>query len=377
MAIVDISKIAVPMHCTREITTSNDGKTMKVTYVGFQDPIFELNNSLKIGDIDWEWGRLNTKKITQKEGPHWLLTLEWEIEFDDKDGDSSEGNGNSRPKGTSRQPTTSSLNCTMMSVPIEMHPNYRMRWTNFLYCKYDLYGNSPDVTQDLKTRLQAWVTAHRNDQVDINPDEKIDLGTGYGGNVNVSTIFKWVKNPSAVPYDKNGRNTWHMAIKKLKPGLEKFDMPIYTLTEYSYHSNWSYASWVVTSRAGKIAYPINGDFGIDQRLGGNWLCRNGSIKFDGKYWIAELQYAHSGDYLLASTIPRYRGWDPQIYLFFNQSFNYNTWFNNAATSLSGFNDWDEVQTSNKTEYEQKQIIDSNNAADEEMRRQILGENTEQ
>lgn len=85
-------------------------------------------------------------------------------------------------------------------------------------------------------------------------------------------------------------------------GVESFDYPIYELTESSKHSSPTQAGWAVTQKSGKIAEPVNGDFGIVSKLGGNWLCEGGTVSYDGKYWIATCTYAHSPE-----------GWDTDLY----------------------------------------------------------------
>ena len=61
---------------------------------------------------------------------------------------------------------------------------------------------------------------------------------------------------------------------------------------------------MLSRKMGRIAEPINGDFGIVKKFGGNWLCDGGSIQWDGKYWVATLTYTHSGDS---------KGWDRSLY----------------------------------------------------------------
>ena len=82
------------------------------------------------------------------------------------------------------------------------------------------------------------------------------------------------------------------------------DQFTFSLKEMSKHVDKMKASWCVQQRAGRIAKPLNGDFGITGNWGGDWLCQGGSVSFDGKYWVAVLTYLWSGDY---------KGWDEDLY----------------------------------------------------------------
>lgn len=55
-------------------------------------------------------------------------------------------------------------------------------------------------------------------------------------------------------------------------------------------------------KAQRICHPLNGDFGITKKYGGNWLCEGGNVSFDGKHWVASLTYLYSPT-----------GWDTDLY----------------------------------------------------------------
>lgn len=67
------------------------------------------------------------------------------------------------------------------------------------------------------------------------------------------------------------------------------------MTQYGKHKNKSDAGWAVSNKAGKTAKPAKGDFGIDGKLKGNWLCEGGSVRHNGKYWVSALTYVFSGN----------------------------------------------------------------------------------
>ena len=89
-----------------------------------------------------------------------------------------------------------------------------------------------------------------------------------------------------------------------KPGVDSFDFPVYEVTESSKHTSQRAAGWAVGRRAGRISSPVNGDFGIVRRFGGNWLCEGGTVSYDGRYWVATCTYTHS---------PDRKGWDGDLY----------------------------------------------------------------
>lgn len=75
------------------------------------------------------------------------------------------------------------------------------------------------------------------------------------------------------------------------------------MTESSRHNKKADASWVLTKRVGRVCEPIKGDFNIVENLGGNWRCDAGSVNWDGKKWVAQLNYTWGGP----------GGWDLSIY----------------------------------------------------------------
>lgn len=79
---------------------------------------------------------------------------------------------------------------------------------------------------------------------------------------------------------------------------------MYELTETSKAVSKNKTAWNVSSKLGKIAEPSEGDFGVNEKLGGDWLCESASTRFDGKYWLTTFTFLHSGDR---------QGWDKDLY----------------------------------------------------------------
>lgn len=142
-------------------------------------------------------------------------------------------------------------------------------------------------------------------------------GTSYewnGVNSRLWTgVLCWASLPSELPalpasitnFDGKTASPYWLQIGWLqKPGLSTYNIPTYTMTQYARAKDKSNGGWVVGKRAGKIADPQKGDFGIVKKFGGNWLCEGGSVQHDGRSWLCELQYTWSGDSW---------GFDQQIY----------------------------------------------------------------
>lgn len=245
-------------------TVTGQGHTVTEKYVGGKEACVELMDQYKVGQVS-SLGTLMSIKVSQEDGPVWACELEWNVEYDSE--------GNPSPEG-SYGPTESSLTVRMLSLPLENRTNYLTNWN------YNLIGLGTDVVPDW------WETAS-----DLVISGETDAAT-----------YRWIKEASEIPLEKTDGKSWKMLKEKTMPGVETYDFPIYELTEIGKHSTQNQAGWAVAERSGLIATPQNGDFGITDKLSGDWLCEGGSVSYDGKWWIATCTYAHSPD-----------GWDTRLY----------------------------------------------------------------
>lgn len=78
------------------------------------------------------------------------------------------------------------------------------------------------------------------------------------------------------------------------------------MTEKSKNVTKSKATWNLSEVAGTISDPKYGDFGLTDKLSGNWLLEAAEIAYDDKNWITTRHYTHSPDV-------SQMGWDPDIY----------------------------------------------------------------
>lgn len=100
-------------------------------------PEFSINHSHPT------YGNLESMRLNQDEGPLWALELVYTTEIN--------WLGQSTSKGSTYGKTSSELNCRMLSVPLEQHPDYEKRWN------YTLYSNVPDVKSKLAPDAWAWI----------------------------------------------------------------------------------------------------------------------------------------------------------------------------------------------------------------------------
>lgn len=219
-------------------------------------------------------------------------------------------------------PYNTNLDIAMLSLPLEKHPNYVYNWNHLLISLYSLIDfqsiQIPDPTK-------------------ISKDLAMEMYNASSG------TLRWIKDQSQIPvqkqlitlYDEQGQPTgeqvyrpWVIAsiraeggnytqIQRQKPGVEYYEVPTYEITEWGQYKSPSQCKWALVE-GGKLAYPLLGDFGIQNYYhpdlltgtltAGYWLCEGGNITFDGKYYNATCKYIWS---------PQPSGWDLDLYEFFS------------------------------------------------------------
>ena len=232
-------------------TSSAGGTSYRETYYGTREEVEERSAGLTIGDRDrsgeYELVSWRTRQVA---GPVYEIELVWE---------NPDAASNLRFLLGRHGPKEHTLDVTVMSVPLERHPDYRTNWN---YC---LAAKGTDETPDW------WATA--TDPV---------LTAAQRGE------YRWVKTPNAV---SALGEAWHL-LKMPVMGNECWLMPSYTITEISRHCNLRDASWAAAARAGKICTPALGDFGVGVA---NWLNLGGQIYPDGRRYVAKVIYKASPD----------------------------------------------------------------------------------
>lgn len=119
----------------------------------------------------------------------------------------------------------------MLTMPLEASSDYVTCWN------YYLIGLGEGLT------VPSWWESSKS----VKTDDK---------------NWKWVKTNSEIPTQKEDGKKWKIYKDPKKKGVEYYQLPTYELTESAKHNNQKQAGWSVTKKAGCIAKPKNGDFGI-------------------------------------------------------------------------------------------------------------------
>lgn len=312
---------------------------VKYTYLGFSQT--KTNNSLntqqtyqstkqrlqwmrdhestwQINYIHPSYGRLESVNIEQKD-TFWNAVLNYTNPLnngiiittpDDKD-----------------QPYNTNLDITMLSLPLEKHPNYVYNWNHLLISLHPyVYFPSlaiSDPTKISKDLAMAMVNASSGtlrwvkDQSQIPVQKEMVQAVDSQGNPTDEMIAApWViASIATTPGATNPEN--FVQVNRLKPGVEYYEIPTYEITEWGQYSNPCQCRWALIE-GGQLAYPRLGDYGIQNYYhpelltgtitAGYWLCEGGNITFDGKYYNATCKYLWS---------PQPSGWDLDLYDFFS------------------------------------------------------------
>lgn len=256
-----------------------------------------------------DFGRLDSINLEQKDA-FWNATLNYVNPLN---------NGIIITTPDNDQPYNSNLDITMLSLPLEKHPNYVYNWNHLLISPFKYY-TFQDLTIEDPTKIPKDIAM-----------EIINNGSGY---------FRWIKDQSQIPVQKclteipiEGGGTssvllpWIITnlaqggvltqMQRTKPGVEYYEIPTYEITEWGQYSSPSQCKWALVE-GGQLAFPRLGDFGIQNYqhpeliagtlTAGYWLCEGGNITFDGKYYNATCKYLWS---------PQPTGWDLELYTFFS------------------------------------------------------------
>lgn len=251
------------------------------------EPEFGINHSHPT------YGNLEQMRLSQDEGPIWNLELTYTTEIN--------WLGISTSKGSSYGKTSSELNSRVQSMPLESHPDYHMNWNMNLYStKADILSRG-EIAANIRI---AWANSGK-----ANGDLLEDLE--WHGDITsepyivAGGFVAWGKSLSELPdgikeYDME----WYQILPMQKPGVDYYEAPVYELTETSKAVNKNKTAWNISKKLGKISMPSEGDFGVQEKLGGDWLCEGASTRFDGKYWLTTFTFLHS---------PDENGWDKDLY----------------------------------------------------------------
>lgn len=253
----------VVKHQAERKSRTDKSKIYEETLIGPKSEVQTYYNSLVPKTLTSGKGYLDQYTMQQEGGDLWSVTASYSYEYSESGDQEDEGTG----------PQVASLSSSMLSLPLEANPNYRTKWNHYLLGK-DEYAQT--------------LPADYDDATDEIP---------------ISENYRWVKSLSEVPTEPDSEGAlWGIAAQPTKPGVEVWQKPVWQVRETSRYTSKTKAQWVTTQTVGSIvAAPLSGNFGITT---GNWLVEAGSVAFDGKKWLSDLTYTHSGDA---------EGWDEDLY----------------------------------------------------------------
>ena len=205
-------------------------------------------------------GRVKSVQVYQAEGSLWCCEFQFVA---------NQHHEGTQPPDTTFGKKSAVLECGLLSMPLESHPQYRMHWNHYLA-----------TTGDEMTPL--WWNDATNAIIPDNFEE-----------------FRWITSPDDLPLKSDGK-TWKIVQEPTKKGVDSYDMATYMVRENVRCKTAKAAGILCANKLNKLISPEN-DFGI---AGGNWKCDDIRISWTGKYWLASLTYTRSGND---------KGWDNDLY----------------------------------------------------------------
>lgn len=264
-------------------TTERDvnGISTTVVYTGTKTECQNWANEQTIGATYPALGKLSSITISQAGGSIYNVSAKYE-----------NANGTSGSTSPVTPPDYSfgiysaSLDCTMMSTPLEIHKNaagqydYLCNWNQYLIGKYAKGGTAPSVP--------AWWSTLGADSTTgvISPIPQADQQT-----------YQWADYgtlPIEDGYEFVVLKTPTMA------GYQSYDRCLFTQTESARFRTYALAVASVANYVNKVGTPINNPG--SPFVNGRWKCDRATVTWTGDYWLATLTWTYSPD-----------GWNSTLY----------------------------------------------------------------
>lgn len=270
-------------HCSKTVQRDRDTQTTSQTYVGTQAEVDAKIATLQFGVWKQGYGTLESYEKQQKGGILYQVQIKYEISYD------SQGNEDTGDELSQVQRST--LDCSILSLPIEKAPGYKTNWS------YYLIG----LGESAKTRPSFWATATDTFLEPSGEDIK---------------KYRWVKNLSEVPIQPVQEGTtkkyWQVvkangqgSCSPQKLGTETWDYSTYTITQVKEFNSRNKAGQAASKNLNKImSKPANGDFSVTPS-GCNWKVDSATVQYDGDKWIVTTTYTMSGP----------GGWERDLYTY--------------------------------------------------------------
>lgn len=259
-----------------------DGITTKQTYFGSYADCLTFGGNYTIGQTYPTLGVYRGYVVSQLGGSFWQV----ELTFQNANGSS----GSPATSVTAPDYTfgvySASLDCSMMSTPLEIHKNasgdydYKCCWNQYLIGKYPKNGTVPQVPQ--------WWDSLGADATTgvISPIPSADQQT-----------YQWADYgtlPQEDGYEFIVLKTPTMA------GYQSYDRALFTETESARFRSYALAVASVSNYANKVGTPINNPG--SPFVAGRWKCDRATVSWTGEYWLATLTWTYSPD-----------GWNTTLY----------------------------------------------------------------
>ncbi len=237
-----------------------DGRKSTFVYHGTRDEMETLAARHQVDEYNDD-GRLEEIRIGQAEGSVWECELRYDVSMD--------------WQSVARPPTqwgvkSAQLHGSMRSMPLESHPNYRANWNHYL-------AAAPGIS----VVPQWWNSA---------TDTLLDIET--------QKSYCWCRSYSERPGTPEG--LWNILRRPRKPGVSSYDVASYSITETARFRSHTTAGKMAANALNRIGTPCT-VFGIS---GGNWKCDDAEVSWNGRFWLARLNWSHSCSE---------SGWDSDLY----------------------------------------------------------------
>lgn len=243
---------------------NSEGTIISITWYGSQADCQSVFNGLTVNTTMDPWGRIVGATMNQGEGGIWEVTGKFST--------AGYASGQSVTAPSTVVGTKSAtMNCSMISTPLEQHPNYLMKWNHYLAARYKSGQTVPQIPTWWDTADATFIIPAA-DQLNFRIlDSRGELPSGFD-----SEGYAWIEID-----------------KPLMPGVSSYDVASYTQTEKARYRNYAAACAAIAARANKIftsSQIVNNGF-----TGGNWKCDGATIEWDNEYWIATLTYTFSAN----------------------------------------------------------------------------------
>lgn len=252
---------------SRTSERSENGYVRKLTLQGTQAECEAYQAAHGPGEYAAGFGRLTSSVVSQNGGTLWQIELRYTTES---------GSGTAAgatPPDTSFGVFSATLTVSMISNPLEAHPNYRACWNHYLAARDDAPNASPSW----------WATA----------TSPVLTGTD-------ALTYRWLRSESEliIGPDAEG-HTWKLVQKRMKHA-DQYDVVMYTQNETARFATFELACAAVAAKANKVAASPGVPNGL---TGGDWKCDGAGVRYSGA-WLASITWTMSYDV---------SGWDQDLY----------------------------------------------------------------